>query len=481
MSKASLLIVDLDGTLVKTDLFIEAIVRALIMSPVTFLNILFVYLKSGKAAAKAAAAEKIPIYPELLPYRTDLIDELLNHKKVPGNQVWLATGSNERNAWAIQDHLGIFDKVLASSAASNFSGKAKARAVISLLEDKTDFEYIGNSFADLPLIKLSNKGVLFTDNALLKRRVAGSGNVEIRPTGKGGVSTWLTQLRVHQIIKNLLIFVPLFTAHLILEARLWPDAIQAFIAFSFASFSIYILNDLVDVWSDRSSTSGKKNRPLASGSLSPLRALIIAFALIFVSISISLWHSFNLMVVVLGYAFLTLIYSLGLKRLVLIDAIALSIMYLLRIVAGSVAINVTVSFWILNFSLFLFFSLALLKRYSEMRFTKGIEIQKNKKIAGRAYRPEDEGVIGNVGVSSGIVACLIFALYVNDAATKALYTEPYVLWLGVSIILFWISWMWFQAHLGQVKEDPVTFAIRDSVSLVSGFTLMTVFVIASII
>jgi 4-hydroxybenzoate polyprenyltransferase len=281
---------------------------------------------------------------------------------------------------------------------------------------------------------------------------------------------------VHQWLKNLLLFIPLLAAHQITSMNHWLILILAFFAFSLCASSVYVINDLLDLESDRLHPR-KCKRPFASGLIPTWVGVVLAPLLLLCSIllaslvegSFIFWLSF--------YFILTCIYSWKLKRVVLIDCLVLSLLYTLRIVAGTAATGMPLSFWLLTFSVFLFLSLALVKRYSELQ----VHVQQGtQKVSGRGYYTADSSLIQIQGIASGFAAALVLTLYIHSHAVIRLYKMPEFLWAEVPILLFWINWMWLQAHRGQMHDDPLVYAVKDKVSLLAGFAFSIVLIIGAL-
>jgi 4-hydroxybenzoate polyprenyltransferase len=270
-------------------------------------------------------------------------------------------------------------------------------------------------------------------------------------------------IRVHQWLKNFLILVPLLAAHRLSSIQSIGIAAIAFIAFSFCASSVYVLNDLLDLKSDRQHYR-KRNRPIAAGTVTVRQASIIGLLLLVAAA----WLSFQVSVLfalTIGIYFVTtLAYSLRLKRQVIVDVMLLAALYTLRLLAGAVATTVAPSFWLLAFSMFLFLSLAMVKRYSEMLMTLSEDKQY---AAGRGYSVQDLPVLLSLGVSAGMAAIVVLALYINDPTTNRLYPSTVWLWPIPPLMLYWVSRVWMKAHRGEMHDDPVVFAARDWQSLVT--------------
>jgi 4-hydroxybenzoate polyprenyltransferase len=283
------------------------------------------------------------------------------------------------------------------------------------------------------------------------------------PRHRAGPFTLLKLIRVHQWLKNLLILVPLLAAHRLTSLRSIGIATVSFIAFSFCASSVYVLNDLLDMESDRQHIR-KRNRPIAAGQVSVSQALIIGLLLFVIAAWLALRVSVPFALILGLYFVMTSAYSLRLKRQVIVDVMLLAALYTIRVVAGAVATTVVPSFWLLAFSMFLFLSLAVVKRYSEMLVTLS---QERRYASGRGYSVGDLSVLLSLGVSAGVAAIVVLALYVNDPSTSKLYPSTIWLWPVPPLMLYWVSRVWMKAHRGEMHDDPVVFAMRDWQSLVT--------------
>jgi len=268
-------------------------------------------------------------------------------------------------------------------------------------------------------------------------------------------------MRVHQWVKNTLLFVPLILSHNLFNTEMFIETLTAFFAFSLCASAIYIINDLVDIESDKQHPI-KCKRPFAAGQLSQLTGMVLAAILCVSSLSIAYFISWSFVYILLAYLTITSAYSFFIKRITLLDVLLLAGLYTFRLIAGSVAATIPISFWLLMFSLFIFLSLALVKRYSEL-FNTDDTIE--GKIKGRGYHKSDMPLLLIIGVVSGYMSILILGLYINDVAIITHYTTPDWLWLVVISILFWVSQIWLTTYRGDMHEDPVLYAIKDRDSL----------------
>ena len=286
--------------------------------------------------------------------------------------------------------------------------------------------------------------------------------LDIRTTAKSQWRAIPQALRVHQWVKNLLLFVPVLLDHKILDLPVVSKALVAFAAFCCAASGAYILNDLLDSEADRRHTT-KRHRPFAAGTLSRPFGMVMVPLLFAVALLCSLWLSPKFLILLVTYVVLTTAYSLYLKRIAILDVLLLAGLYTLRVLAGVAASHVRFSTWLLAFSMFLFLSLAFLKRYNELSALPG---GANETVARRGYLRGDREWLGSMGGVSGYLAVLVLALYINSDQVIALYETPLLLWLICPLLLYWISRMWLLAHRGQIDEDPILATARDPVSYI---------------
>jgi 4-hydroxybenzoate polyprenyltransferase/phosphoserine phosphatase len=458
----SVLCVDLDGTLINTDLLLETFVL-LFKRNFFYLLLIPLWLLKGKAVLKAEIAKRTELNPRALPYNKPFVAWLIEQRGV-GREIWLCTASNYRLANIIAQHLNIFSGVIASSDVINLSGSEKARALVEKFGLKK-FSYCGNNHVDLKVWRVSHSAVIVNGSAALHKKAKDiSPVVGLFNASEGKILAAVKALRLHQWIKNILIFVPLLTAHKLGDTALIGQSLLAFSAFGLCASSVYLLNDLLDLESDRMHVR-KSSRPFAAGNLS----LLIGFVLSPLILVAAFLVAFNLpqqfLIAISIYYALTFLYSVYLKRFVLVDTITLAGLYTLRIIAGAAAISVPLSFWLLLFSIFFFFSLALVKRYAELHLVT----QRGEMGApGRGYVVGDLPILGSLGVSSGMMGVLVLALYINSPSITVLYSAPESLWPLCVVMIFWVGRVWLKAHRGEMHDDPILFAIKDKISIACG-------------
>ncbi len=471
------LVVDLDGTLIRADILVEGMLGQFKKSKTALFELPFWFFM-GKTVLKTKLARHVELDIASLPYNKELITFLEQERK-NNRQIVLATASHRFYADQIASHLGIFDRVIATEGNINLSSNAKRERLVAEFGHK-GFDYMGNSREDLAVWTADDKAYLVDPDPGVSKLAEKNGNVErIIISRPNLLHAFFRSLRPYQWLKNLLIFIPLLAAHQVMNGLLFFQALFAFIFFCATASSGYLVNDLLDLENDRYHHR-KKSRPLASGDLPIHIGLLTApilfiaafvFSLVFLS-----WH-FTLALTL--YYVITIAYSHFLKGLMGIDTIVLAFLYTLRIIAGSYACGLVPTFWILAFSMFIFLSLAMLKRYSELfdARAKG----ETSRTKGRGYFPSDIEIIANLGISSGYLSVLVLALYIQDSRTLLMYKTHELIWLACPILLFWISRVWIIAHRGEMDDDPVLFAIKDKVSLMTGALFAFVFVLAMIV
>lgn len=454
------LCVDLDGTLVSTDLLYESML-ALLRQNLLYALLLPVWWMSGKARLKDEIARRVTLDASTLPYREEVV-AWLQQERESGRRLVLATASNHRLAQAVADHLGLFDEVLASSAKVNLIRGNKRD---ELLRRYGTYDYIGDSMQDILVWASAREAIVVGRSASIDRHLGErAATVRRFEAERPSAKTWLKALRLHQWVKNVLVFVPLLTAHRLGDGLLLAEAFGAFVAFGLCASAVYVANDLYDLDNDRRHRT-KRARPFAAGKLPILRGLQAIPLLLVASFALATWLSPSFALVLATYFVVTNAYTFWLKREALVDVLCLATLYTLRIFAGATSTGVPVSQWLLAFSMFVFLSLALVKRVSEL---KGAQPETGGRLHGRGYEAGDLSLASQLGVTSGHLSVLVFALYIQGDTTRQLYRHPELLWLVCPLIFFWLSRVWLLTHRGQMHDDPVVFALRDRTSYLVG-------------
>lgn len=450
------LCVDLDGTLIQTDSLLESCLRLISQRPL-MLFLLPLWLLCGKAGFKHKVSKYAELSADSLPFNTELL-KYLTHQRLHNRHLVLVTAANKKIAEAVASHLNIFDEILASDQTHNLSGKNKARTLVDKFGEK-GFVYAGNANIDLDVWKHSAAAIVVNGTETLTNKAKKITLVEkVFPAEeKNRLKIFLKAIRIHQWTKNLLIFTALVLSHNWHNGESIQFSLLAFFSFCFAASSIYLINDLIDLEDDRKHKI-KKYRPLAAGTLSIKSAILITPILLSLSFYFASLINLNFIYVLTAYLLLTTAYSLFLKPIALLDVITLTSLYTIRIIAGAIAINVPLSSWLLAFSMFIFLSLALIKRYSELQ---NLILQGSSKSVSRGYHVNDLPVVILFGICSGYISVLVLVFYTHDLQAGTLYSSPEWLWSVAIAVLYWISRMWLLTFRGNMNEDPVLFAIHD--------------------
>jgi 4-hydroxybenzoate polyprenyltransferase len=375
--------------------------------------------------------------------------------------------------------LGLFDGILASDGVRNLKGAAKLAAIQAYCREHgyAEFDYLGDSRADLPIWREARGACLVAPSHRLLRKVHEFARpAAILGARESATRSALAALRPQQWIKNILVFVPLVTSHNVFHFPLAMAAAIAFACFCLCASAVYVLNDLADISADRRHPT-KRKRPFASGALPVSWGLPLASGLLIVGFAVAaltLSAAFSAALAV--YFATTCAYSFFAKRVVMLDVLTLAGLYTVRILAGGMATGIVVSEWLMALSMFVFVSLAFAKRYAELeRLFRANEVA----ASGRGYRVADIGLIESMGPASGYIAVLVLALYVNGEQMKTLYPNPWPIWLICPALMYWISRVWIKAKRGELSEDPIVFALRDRVSLYLGVIVAGMLVAAS--
>ncbi|MGE0350261.1 UbiA family prenyltransferase [Hydrogenophaga sp.] len=455
------LCVDLDGALIRTDLTFESLLAALKQQP-WLLFLLPWWLLAGRSYLKHQLVHRAHVDVSLLPYRATVID-LIQSAKLTHRPVVLVTGSHEILARQVAEHLPVFDSVLATTRDQNLDGRSKA----DLLErdwGARQFEYVASGWSALPVWRKSCAAVSVNAPTLLVRQVAGIGipHRDISDT-ESKWRTWARAIRLQQWLKNLLLFVPIITAHELLNGQALLAAALAFLSFGACASATYIINDLLDLDADRHHHK-KRLRPFAAGTIDVRAGLVALLLLLSAGLCVAWFLPVGFQFMLVAYLVTTLLYSLWLKRVASLDVIVLAGLYTLRIVAGALATGISLSFWLLAFSMFIFLSLALVKRVAEL-----VEVRRKEaatgaslgKLRGREYATEDVIVLQSLGAASGYLSVLVLALYIHSPEVSELYRSPEILWLIAPLMLLWVTRLWVVTSRGYMDEDPIFFAVKD--------------------
>ncbi|HVZ82464.1 MAG TPA: UbiA family prenyltransferase [Terracidiphilus sp.] len=465
------LCVDLDGTLIKSDSLYDGFCLFVRRHPLQLWRVPL-WLAGGRARLKRAIAERAPLDVARLPYNTGL-RSFLQAERRNGRAIYLATGADRALAERVAAHVGVFAGVLASDGATNLTHRSKLN---SLKERFGAFDYIGNARADLPLLAGARKAMIANPSLGLRLalRMRFIPIVRIFRDRKPAGRTLVKAIRLHQWAKNVLLLAPLALSHQ-LHRHALVAAVAAFFCFSFVASANYLVNDMLDIESDRHHPS-KRQRPFAAGNLPVTAGFALALALIASAVAL-------LPLLPLAFAFwlgiyivATMSYSLYLKRVAIVDVLLLSGLYTLRLLAGGAATGTEISQWLAGFSTLLFLSLAMVKRYSEL------ENLRERGLAathGRGYMVSDMGQIRSFGTASAYAAVVVFMLYIGRPDVTELYRHATRLWLIVPLLIYWLNRVWLLAARGELDDDPMVFAMRDRMSLAVGLGVLAVALLAT--
>lgn len=466
------LCVDLDGTLIKTDVLLESVIVWLKQNPWAAVLVPW-WLLRGRAFLKRELALRVEVAAEKLPYQEDVL-EFLRSERASGRQLLLVTGSDQVIGERVAAYLNQFDAVYGSDGTVNLKGEAKAGFLTGRL-GKGNFDYIGNSASDLPVWRAARAAYVVGSERLAKKAARTTPVVRFFHSPSPSFLSWLRSIRVLHWIKNLLVFLPVLLAHQT-DRTAWLWSFAGFLLFGGCASGLYILNDLLDLHSDRLHPS-KNRRPFAAGEF-PLWVGVVESTLLIIStLVISFFVDLRFAGTLCIYAVLTVAYSWKIKKIPLLDVFTLSSFYAIRIWAGGFISSTSVSEWLTAFSLFFFLSLAMAKRHSELQRASRLVEEGN---SGRGYLLSDRELIAMFGVASSFASVVILCLYARSQEVSALYRNPAQLMWLCPVVLYWLSRIWLLAGRGELDHDPVLFAARDRISWVLGAAAIAVLAIGGL-
>ncbi|MEM9433510.1 MAG: UbiA family prenyltransferase [Pseudomonadota bacterium] len=455
--KKPVLVVDLDGTLVCSDMLYETFWSAFGASWSTPIHAAAA-LTQGKAHLKRKLQATGPVDAAQLPYNPEVI-AYIEAWRADGGATALVTASDEKIAHGVAKHVDLFDEVYGSDGTRNLKGEDKA----TFLRDTygaDGFAYMGDAQADLPVWKSASLAISVNASVSLRRQVEAQG-VPVEHLGHQNVAYrhYIKAIRPHQWMKNLLIFLPMLLAH----QYDWPTflaAFFAFVSFSLVASSAYVMNDLLDLSADRAHPR-KRKRPFAAGDIPIAHGTWMTFGMLGLGTIIAASINWAFLGGMVFYFAVTTAYSLDLKRRAVIDILTLAGLYTTRILAGGYATEIKLTVWLLAFAIFFFLSLAAVKRQAEL-----IDTAARGKLAasGRGYRVDDLSLISQIAITSGYLSVLVLALYINSPDVMRLYTSPLALWVVCLILLYWLTRIILITHRGNMDDDPVVFAAKDRTS-----------------
>ncbi len=467
------LYIDVDGTLTYSDLLFETFLLLLKKNPL-YVFLCVVWLLRGRSHLKGEIARRVNLDVSLLPYNEPFL-AFLQQQHAIGRPLILASASHKILVQKVADHLGLFSDVVASDDEHNLKSGAKLRA-IEQHAGNGRFAYAGNDMADLAVWQKADEMIVVNATRPVIAGVAKIGEAALVLPGRPfQVRHVARALRLHQWAKNLLLFLPLMAAHE-LSADKWLATFLGFVALGLCASATYVINDLLDLASDRAHQR-KRKRPFAALTLSIPNGMALIVLLLPLSLWLAWQVSFAFMQFLLLYIVITLTYSARLKQLPFIDVMVLAFLYTYRILAGGLAAHVEISNWLLAVSLFMFLSLALVKRCAELEFMNEAG---RTSVKGRGYRNTDLPYLISMGISSGFMAVMVLALYIDSQAGDTLYPSADLLWWVLPVVLIWLMRLWIKVSRMEIHDDPVQFAITDAKSWAAGILLACIIVAASL-
>ncbi len=465
------LLVDLDRTLIRSDMLHESAMAYVAGGPHRIFRLLRWMLK-GRAYLKQKLAEETSIDIDLIPLN-DQVAKLASDAKRDGRQVFLVTASDAYFANKIAERLPIFDGVISSDGATNLKGARKAKVVAERFPE--GYDYVGDSPADVSVWRGARAIIAVEPSSATRRKINALGKPTTVIEGKSRLRALVKAARLHQWAKNALIFVPAILSGQIGNPQTVLNCGLAFLALGFVALGTYLVNDLLDLAHDRRHWS-KRNRPIASGDLPIMTAAFAGVASIAIGLGIGAFVGVGVLAGLATYLVLTLAYSFHIKRVAILDVVALASLFTLRLGIGIAAAQVFASPWLLVFSMFLFTSLSVAKRYTEIQRTAA---KGESAVSGRGYLVADAPLILGLGIASGTASILILVLYlIFDAFSHDFYDNPQWLWFFPVVLFLWIGRIWLISQRGELNDDPVAFALKDRQSLALGAVMAAAFVLA---
>ncbi|MCF6445008.1 UbiA family prenyltransferase [Nereida sp. MMG025] len=455
MSDLKPLVLDVDGTFLKTDMLFECFWAGLGRDPIAVLKTSAQNFRHP-AVLKAELAKIAEIRADLLPVQPE-IKALAQESLAAGREVVLASASHETQVRALAKAHGLSERVFASDGATNLKGVRKADALVEAYGEN-GFDYAGNEATDIPIWQVSENALMVDGSDALAQTVAQSGKTVSRYGDGWSIRDAIRAMRPHQWVKNVLLFLPMIAAH----DFGWMAILLTLLgmaAFSAAASCIYIVNDLLDLEADRLHKT-KHKRPFASGAVPIKIGMMLCLLLGVIALGLGALLSPAFFGVIVIYMTLSLAYSLRLKRMRWIDVAVLATLYTLRVVAGAAASGVDASGYMLVFIFPVFITLGCVKRMTELA-----KAENDDRLPGRGYGKPDRGDLLNVSAIGMVGALLIFFLYSFSEQALALYPSQWLLWLALVPIAIWLYRMIKTGWLGAMDYDPIVFALRDKMGV----------------
>lgn len=448
MTASKPLVLDVDGTLLRTDMLFENVWAGLGTDPIRTIKA-GVTLLSKPARLKEAVYNIADIRVDLLPVNTEVL-EFAKAAQADGREVILASASDERLVQALADHHG-FDGAIGSKDGHNLKGANKAAALIERY-GKGGFDYAGDDSSDTAIWDVADKAIIVGTAGGAAARYPSEKVTTFDAPHK--TSEAIRAMRPHQWVKNVLLFLPMIAAHQFgLES--FGLIILGIMAFSAAASCIYIVNDLLDLEADRLHVK-KCKRPFAAGTVPIKTGMMICAGLGVFALGLGAFLGIAFFGVVALYIILSLAYSLKLKRMRWIDIFTLASLYTIRVVAGAAASRVDASVFMLIFIFPIFVTLGCVKRLTELTLATN-----DDRLPGRGYGRPDRPDLLNVGILGMIGALVIFFLYSFSEQARMLYPSQWLLWVALIPIAAWLNRMVRLGWYGKQDYDPIVFALKD--------------------
>ncbi|WP_188517352.1 UbiA family prenyltransferase [Alsobacter metallidurans] len=466
------LVVDVDGTLIKSDILHESALQFVARYPYQIWKLPVWLRTQGKSGLKTELAKVADPVVASIPIRDETLT-LIREAQSAGRRVYLASASERSMVEALADRIGGVTGVFATESTVNLAGDAKAERLIAEF-GRGGFDYVGDAKVDFPVWQASRRVLAVSHKRGFEAKLMSAfpdAQVIARPTAS--LADMARALRPHQWAKNSLVFVALLAGHHFTASAIFASVL-AFICFSMAASSAYLINDLLDLPGDRAH-SRKRYRPFASGSTPIMHGIVAAVALGCGAFALATALPWKFRFILLLYVITTLGYSLLLKRKLVIDVVALGGLYALRVLGGMTALGLAQSPWLLMFSLFLFSSLAIVKRCSELTANKR---EAHGRLIGRGYQVRDLRVLFPCAAAAGYGSVLVFSLYLSSPEMRGLYSHPDRLWLVCPLLIYWISRVLILSNRDEMHDDPVVFALTDRNSLLTGCCVLAVLAIS---
>ncbi|MEZ5777850.1 MAG: UbiA family prenyltransferase [Paracoccaceae bacterium] len=450
MTDVKPLVLDVDGTFLKTDLLFETFWAGLGTDPRATLGAVLRNFRFP-ARLKAELAAIAPVRTDLMPVNAAVADLALKNR-MAGREVVFASASDSSLVTRLAAEYGLSERVFASDGEVNMKGSNKAQALTAAYGER-GFDYAGDAPADMAVWERA-ENALVVGRVPSARALSASGRNIVELPGGWNWRALLKAMRPHQWVKNVLLLLAMIAAHRFDLATLVP-ILWGIVAFSAAASSIYIVNDLLDLEADRLHPT-KCRRPFASGDV-PIVVGMAAFGLLgLLAIAIAAMLNWAFLGVVLLYMVVSLAYSLKLKRMRWVDIATLAGLYTIRVIAGAAAGEVYLSIYMLIFIFPIFVTLGCVKRLTELTLATSDE-----KLPGRGYGRLDRDDLLNVAGLGTFGALLIFFLYSISDQGRELYPTTWILWVAMIPMAIWLVRMVLLGWYGKQDYDPIVFAMRD--------------------